>query len=688
MDESVTEAPSLPNIALPVFKSLKVADYELFPGVGNAGIDRPILPGVTVIAGINGLGKTTLLNVMLRLLVGPFNPQKVNPFEVGARSHELVGWKHARRFFRTRVSDGGIRATVRAKISIGAHDLTVERTLKDLAITYLEYDGAELDPTEAEYGRVVVEATNVALRYDFDFLVRYLVFFLEHRIPLFWNERGQIEAFRILLCEAQLANDFRKKEDDIRAKDSLYRNLRWHTNSLKNKLIKERSVLAGSSGQAAKVAALNEELAALKVRDADLIKEINSLASERSSLRSSILIRKIELEEATRAAEGLQQGFLLSIFPQMTDTARHVFGALLSSRGCTVCGNRSARGQLRLQRLLDHGDCPACESPPEEQEQHVRQEPLPRAELDVVAATVARLSKSIAGEEARERELDTQLRQLFVEERTAKQEMAVRLSVIRQANAELPATPEELQALEVQVEDGEADLAIKLAELTRLYSEYEDLLTAITTKVTQVGEKVREKFAHYAKAFLSESCSLGQQTYSETLGESRTFTYPCFNVFMTSAVSPDEETERRHTDDVSESQREFIDLAFRMALIAAATSEGARSMLVIETPEASLDTYFVKQAGQMLREFAASESADGNVVIVSSNLASQNMIPALLGLDESVPEDAWPDAEQVNARVINLLAEGAANAALRDRRRFYEEFLEQATKGRITHDHS
>ncbi|GAA0739685.1 hypothetical protein LRH25_30705 [Ideonella azotifigens] len=158
MDESVAEAPALPNIALPVFKSLKIAGYELFPGVGRTGIDRPILPGITVIAGINGLGKTTLLNVMLRLLVGPFNPQKVNPFEVGAKSHDLVGWKHARRFFRSRVSDGAVHATARAEISFGTHHLTVERALKDLSIKHLEYDGADLDPTEAEYGRAVVEA--------------------------------------------------------------------------------------------------------------------------------------------------------------------------------------------------------------------------------------------------------------------------------------------------------------------------------------------------------------------------------------------------------------------------------------------------------------------------------------------------------------------------------------------------
>lgn len=685
MAESAAQAPTLPNIALPVFKSLKVADYELFPGAEGKGIDRPILPGVTVIAGINGLGKTTLLNVMLRLLVGPLNPQKVNPFEVGAKSHELVGWKHARRFFRSRVSDAAIRATVRAEVAIGEHLLTVERALKDLSITFLEYDSAELDPTEAEYKRAVLEATNVADPYDFDFLVRYLVFFLEQRVPLFWNERGQIEAFRILLCEAQLANDFREKEDDIRAKDSVYRNLRWHNNNLKKRLLRERSALAGSSSQAAKFAALNEEMVALRTRDATLVKEITSVANERSSLRSSILIRKIELEEATRAAEGLQQGFLQSLFPRMSDSARHVFSSLLSSRGCTVCGNKSHRGLLRLEQLLDQEICPACESPPEEQEQHPRGELPPRAELEAVAATVARLSRSIAGEEARERELDAQLRQLFLEERTVKQEMATLLSAIQHVNAQLPATPEELKSLEVQIEDGDAELEVKLAELTLLYTEYEDLLTAITARVTQVGDKVKEKFAHFAKAFLSESCSLGQKTYTETLGESRTFTYPCFNVYMTSAVSPDDETERQLTDDVSESQREFIDLAFRMALIAAVTDEGARSMLVIETPEASLDSYSVTQAGQMLREFAAGNSEDGNVVIVSSNLASQNMIPALLGLDDSTPEEEWPGAEEVNARVINLLLDGAKNAALRERRRYYEEFLEKATKGRIAH---
>ena len=49
------------------------------------------------------------------------------------------------------------------------------------------------DGKKSEFERVTKEASNAASRYDFDFLVRYLVFFLEQRVPLFWNERGQIE---------------------------------------------------------------------------------------------------------------------------------------------------------------------------------------------------------------------------------------------------------------------------------------------------------------------------------------------------------------------------------------------------------------------------------------------------------------------------------------------------------------
>ncbi|HDR9798352.1 TPA: hypothetical protein QDC59_001923 [Burkholderia cenocepacia] len=678
-------AAPLPNIALPVFDDLTIDGYQLFPGATGNGLNHTFLPGVTVIAGINGIGKTTLLNVMLRLLLGPFNPQKVNPFEVGAKSHELVRWRQARRFFASRVGDGAVSAIAHATVSIGAHTLKLSRALKDLSITYLEFDGMELDPTEDEYERVALEASNAATRYDYDFLVRYLVFFLEHRVPLFWNERGQMETFRILLCDAELANTLQALEDDIRTKDSLYRNLRWHANNNKNRLSDQLANFASSSGQAAKIVALREAVLALRKKDATLIDAITERSNERSELRTRLLLTKIELEEVQRANEGLQQSFLAAVFPGTSESARHIFSTLLSNRGCTVCGNRTERGVQRLEHLLAHGHCPVCESPPGEQERVISQPPPSAEALEQAAANVRRLQKAVSGLERRESELGDQLRELFAEQATAKRSQADHIAQLQLANASLPATPDELRQLELQVQIDADELKSKEAELHRLYADYELLVKAVEQRVSQISETVQTHFSNYAQAFLAEKCYLGQASYRSDLGESRSFTYPCFQVFMTSAVSPDQETQRTEAEDVSESQREFIDLAFRMALIAAATQDGARSMLVIETPEASLDAYFVDQAGTMLKNFANGDSASGNVVIVSSNLATQNMIGALLGF--TGPERRWPKASAVQKRVINLLQEGAPNAALRERRSFYENFLHEATHGRLRHNH-
>jgi hypothetical protein len=232
------------------------------------------------------------------------------------------------------------------------------------------------------------------------------------------------------------------------------------------------------------------------------------------------------------------------------------------------------------------------------------------------------------------------------------------------------------------VADDKEELASLAKELDGLYAYYAKLIDAVSARVSSVSERIRDLFSEYAQSFMAEKCHLALSTYRGKLGESRQFDYPCFNVQMTSATSPDAETVRTNDEDVSESQREFIDLAFRMALIKAVTSDDARAMLVIETPEASLDAYFVDQAGELLRRFARGDEADGNVVIVSSNLARQNMIGALLGLS-SPDESTWPNSAAIEGHMINMLEEARPNAALRQQRALYEEALKEATRGRL-----
>jgi hypothetical protein len=54
-------------------------------------------------------------------------------------------------------------------------------------------------------------------------------------------------------------------------------------------------------------------------------------------------------------------------------------------------------------------------------------------------------------------------------------------------------------------------------------------------------------------------------------------------------------------------------------------------MLVLETPAANLDSLFIYNAGDLLRNLANEKGQSANLLLASSNLNDANMIPALLG---------------------------------------------------------
>jgi hypothetical protein len=166
-----------------------------------------------------------------------------------------------------------------------------------------------------------------------------------------------------------------------------------------------------------------------------------------------------------------------------------------------------------------------------------------------------------------------------------------------------------------------------------------------------------------------EKRSLGQ--------EGELLAFPSFQVVMTSGTSPKLGTVRSDDTQVSESQKEFVDLAFRMALFDAVRQRGDGVMLVIETPEASLDTVFVDRAGELLRKFANENSGQHNVVLASSNLTSANMVRSLLGIGKLTKRQV---ETEVPKRIINLLALAAPNAAVRQFRAAYNRELARSLK--------
>lgn len=135
------------------------------------------------------------------------------------------------------------------------------------------------------------------------------------------------------------------------------------------------------------------------------------------------------------------------------------------------------------------------------------------------------------------------------------------------------------------------------------------------------------------------------------------------------------ETIRDEPGDVSRSQAEFVDLAFRMALLSIAADDHSSS-LVVDAPEASLDFLFARRAGDRLAAF--SSATPTNRVIITSYLPSKHLVTSFL---KDVPE-----SEARRSRIVDLIHLAADNAALRSDRPKYEKFLNEIIEKTVGHD--
>jgi DNA repair exonuclease SbcCD ATPase subunit len=191
-------------IQFPIIRRLEVQNYQLFQNDRSEGVSHTFARGVHAVVGINGLGKTTLLSILYRALLGPKDQSKSEEAGLLGSQHELTTWRN-RAFFRDRVADGARDATAEIDIQFGKSLITIRRRLSNLDIEHLAVDGDELEASQDAYEAKVVELSGAATYFDFFAILRYLVFFLEDRVELIWDRRSQFDMFRILLFDSDAA---------------------------------------------------------------------------------------------------------------------------------------------------------------------------------------------------------------------------------------------------------------------------------------------------------------------------------------------------------------------------------------------------------------------------------------------------------------------------------------------------
>jgi len=672
-----------PPVKLPVIRAFAIEGYGLFPGEHGDGIRRDIPEGVTVVVGLNGLGKTTLLTALYRSLTGPVDSGIMPRVPLGTQKPSLRKWSAAE-YFGKRVEDSAANATVELTVAFGSHSLRLKRRLSDLSLVQLHRDDVLVaNAAEADYRQAVQEMADLPRFEDFLVLLLYVVFVFEERPLLMWDATAQAELFRFVVNPPSEAKRYRDAFERIANDDSERRNLRVQTNKLRKQLETARASVTADRPVRAELDALEIEVEALRGRVEESSQTLEEVDARRRDLRERFLNEQHLSNRDQLEYVQLEQRYLRSVFPSAQETAREVLAN--AQRGCLICGDRSGAALRRIEAQAANGRCPFCESPAPDFEPGIA--PLPAVDLASLdqAATTAEARIRALGERQKE------IADLSASYQRTSEELAQDLSRIRDIENELDAKRKKLPPDAEKVASMDAQLKVlegRLAELKssqiQAEAEFVGLIDATRRRIELLKQAIVDRFEEYASAFLEEKCELVYRSTQRTIGqEGRSFLFPGFHVSMTSALSGGVGRPRISKDHVSESQKEFIDLAFRMALVEAlAAGEGA--MIVLETPEASLDQVFAVRAGALFGRFAHGRGV-GNRLIATSNVTEGPMIGAMLGVHpdplEQGPASAQPHFVPPADRpghVIDLLHLAAENAALQHHREVYESALRRA----------
>lgn len=600
-----------------------------------------------------------MLNIIFRSLVGFYEPVKFDPYDPTGGSHRMV-LKNTN-YFSERTMDDARTATVEADFAFGGDTIRVVRRLDTLFINGLWRNGKSVSGSQEELQQAIVAASGAGSLYDFFFVVRSLVFFLEDKVSLIWNPRGQFEIFRILLLDATRAQEIAALGDDIQKLDSKYRNQRVHYNKAVEALNQQQqqaeqkdSIFAEAQKKRAEVNELEEKESARRREVEKTLSHKNSLLERREKLR-------LELEERQRHREGLIESFFSRAFPELPAIVANVLNHLVAGDGCLVCGTKMPKSSKRFRTLALKGTCPFCETRNVKTERHGRLSAAAEKEIKSLDTRVTTIRESIRKLDDGLSDAESELAVSYRKRSEVGTELLSARARLEALEASLPLEEEALNEQRRELIKQERSLSQLKERINELTNDYSKLLTHGREIVAEMATLLTQRFEHYAGEFLVEKCRLAYDEEKRRLGqEGELLHFPNFHIEMTSATSPQIATARKDHTQVSESQKEFVDLAFRMALFDAVRRQQESVMLVIETPEASLDSIFVKQAGNLLRKFADGSPGRPNAVIASCNLDSANMVRALLGIENLTAAQVQT---AVSRRLVNLLEVAAPNAA-------------------------
>ena len=630
------------QIYLPNLKKIRIQNFSLYPN----GLDfqYDFINGVNLIIGGNGMGKTTFVNIIKYAVIGHY--KKRYGFTRTYKDRKIEKRiSYPPEYYKNR-EDKAInleaKSTVTIEFKIDKDYFVVERFLGDLYLKSVlvndkklhgdlirqdKYDQLKDNKKIAylyhKYEQKVSAASNIAFD-DLIFFVNEILFFGEEHKTILWDEDNsnvQGELFSKYFNEPNL--DRKRQEADREAQyyDSLARHRSEDMRAI-NKVLKQ---IEEKNSEIVEEKSLERQLLELRKQVENLENQIDLKQDERrrvedqiSRLNNRLNVLSKEENELDENKKILEHKILGSKWRKLHKNYDAYFQSIKLNEICPMC-NQDLHDDFVQKRVLFPDNCYLCSQKIEQMDsgKFTKQYEDLHNQLSERYSMVIHTQQELEQKEKFINGLDLEFRELA----SHKRELQIELRLL-EYNSQKSETPtNELQAFYDEIEDLQKQKKILQEKSRKERKKFDDISEKIESHIAENTLKFSALFSEFAGRFLGVKCEL---TYTDAGTKSKRF-YPVI-----------EGTTRYTEEELSESQRFFVDHAFRMSILSFFYTKPA--FYIVETPNSSLDISYERNAADVFIKFLEKP----NTLILTTNLNNSEFLTHLTDATHQI-------------KVINLL---------------------------------
>lgn len=582
----------VPKLNLPQLEKVKLHRFSLY--TANPDAEFTCGNGVFCLVGANGIGKSTLLSAINYCLTGIVS----EPNRTFKSMEEYYNFTRAftSNYFRGRIHGSDEEdAEITIHFRLGEFYFEICRglfepdELRVLTITnratnevVLTSDAMSRSERNRAYVEFFVENSNVSTFEEFAFLQHFVFSFDEQRKTLFWN---QPIMERVLYRAFGLEPDMAKQVDSIRREidkwDSDVRNRQWDATRLRRRIHETQSKVQATPQAQQTYESLMADHKSLSEQfdhESKVLRELEIAIKDANLLLAEHSMRETVLRD--EYANFFERSFNLrpplSEHPLITQS--------ISEQACGLCGSEEADALAAILRKSKKSTCPLCDSSLNQESKN--EEDLSRLkEIDKELAEAKRLIRDV---------LQT-LKGLNAEEAKVRLQWTATKDKLDEFNRQNNATLDGLRNL-LNHGNATASLALyaeQLAAFEKEKNEAYEQREKLKQQLLNIQRNLEESYLRVEKEFVSKFAELAHQF----LGMPLTVQLDARESSGPKLVVSVRGTTRREQQQLSESQRFFLDIALRMALTQHMADSNSPGGMFIDTPEGSLDISALYSSG-------------------------------------------------------------------------------------------